>query len=40
MNYKTVKETDTQVAKTLCARDDKGFGAGYYMQNGVVEWKK
>lgn len=40
MNYRRIEETDTKVAKTLCARDYKGFGTGFDTQNGVVEWKK
>lgn len=37
MNYKRVDETNLKVAKTLCARDYKGFGTGYDTMNGVVE---
>lgn len=40
MNYRRVEEIDTKVAKTLCARDYKGFCTGFDTQNGVVEWKK
>ena len=37
MNYRRIEETDTEVAKTLTARDYKGFGTGFDTQNGVVE---
>ena len=39
LNYNRIdKETD--VAKTLCARDYKGFGTGFDTMNGVIEWKE
>lgn len=37
MNNNMVAKTDTQVAKTLCARDWKGFGTGFDTMNGVIE---
>ena len=38
MNYKRIDKT-VDVAKTLCARDYKGFGTGFDTMNGVIEWK-
>ena len=38
MNYERV-DGRTDVAKTLLARDYKGFGTGFDTQNGIVEWK-
>lgn len=38
MNLKTI-EKQTDKAKTLTARDWKGFGAGHQLQNGVISWK-
>ena len=37
MNYNKVKKVDNDVAKTLMARDYKGFGTGFDVQNGVIE---
>lgn len=39
MNYKTVQKVNRSIAKTLCARDFKGFGTGFDTMNGVIEWK-
>lgn len=39
MNYKRIDRRNTDVAKTLCARDYKGF-ANYELKNGVIEWSK
>lgn len=36
-NYKRIDKVDTEVAKTLCARDYKGFGTGFDTMNAVVE---
>ena len=36
-NYKRVDKVDTEVAKTLCARDYKGLGIGFDTMNVVVE---
>ena len=36
MNYNRIDEF-TEIAKTLCARDYKGFGTGFDTMNGVVE---
>ena len=36
-NYKRIDKVDTKVAKTLCARDYKGFGTGFDTMNAVVE---
>ena len=38
MNYKRIDKT-TDLAKTLCARDYKGFGTGFDTMNGVIECK-
>ena len=37
MNYNKVEKVDNDVAKTLMARDYKGFGSGFDVQNGVIE---
>ena len=39
LNYKKVEKVHTSLAKTLCARDYKGFGTGFDTMNGVIEWK-
>ncbi len=36
MNYKRIKTVGNTVAKTLMARDYKGFGTGFDVQNGVI----
>jgi hypothetical protein len=36
LNYKRVDKI-TDMAKTLCARDYKGFGTSVETQNGVIE---
>ena len=36
MNYKRI-DKQSNVAKTLCARDYKGFGTGFDTMNGVIE---
>ena len=36
-NYRTVDKTNVDVAKTLCARDFKGFGTGWDTMNSVIE---
>lgn len=36
-NYKRIDKVDIEVAKTLCARDYKGFGTGFDTMNAVVE---
>lgn len=36
MNKKEIRKTE-EIAKTLCARDYKGFGTGFDTMNGVVE---
>lgn len=39
LNYKKIyKKTD--IAKTLCARDYKGFGTGFDAMNGVIECER
>lgn len=40
MNYNRIEKVDNDVAKTLCARDYKGFGTGFDVQNGVIECQK
>lgn len=40
MNLNKVEKVDNDVPKTLCARDYKGFGTGFDVQNGVIEWQK
>lgn len=37
MNYKFVEKTDCEIARTLAARDYKGFGTGNETMNGVIE---
>ena len=39
LNYKKIEKMQTSLAKTLCARDYKGFGTGFDTMNGVIEWK-
>ena len=39
LNYNHVDKIGNDVAKTLCARDYKGFGTGFDTMNGVIEWK-
>lgn len=37
LNSKRIDKVDVEVAKTLCARDYKGFGTGFDTMNGVIE---
>lgn len=37
VNYNHVDKIGNDVAKTLCARDYKGFGTGFDTMNGVIE---
>ena len=39
LNYNRI-DKKTDVAKTLCARDYKGFGTGFDTMNGVIKWKE
>lgn len=39
-NYRRIDKVNVDVAKTLCARDYKGFGTGFDTQNGVVEYEQ
>ena len=39
LNYNHVDKIGNDVAKTLYARDYKGFGTGFDTMNGVIEWK-
>ena len=39
LNYNRI-DKKTDVAKTLCARDYKGFGTGLDTMNGVIEWNQ
>lgn len=40
LNYNHVDKIGNDVAKTLCARDYKGFGTGFDTINGLIELKK
>lgn len=40
LNYKRIEKVNIPVAKTLCARDCKGFGTRFDTMNGVIEWKQ
>ena len=40
LNYNHVDKIGNDVAKTLCARDYKGFGTGFDTMNGVIEWSQ
>ena len=40
LNYNKIKETGTEIAMTLCARDYKGYGTGWDSMNGVLQKKK
>lgn len=37
LNYKRIDKVNVDIAKTLCARDCKGFNTGFDTQNGVIE---
>ena len=37
MNYNRIEKIDNDIAKTLMARDYKGFNTGFDVQNGVIE---
>jgi len=37
LNYNEVEKFDMSIAKTLCARDYKGFTTGFQFMNGVIE---
>ena len=38
VNYQEVRQI-VDIAKTIMARDYKGFSSGYDSINGVIEWK-
>lgn len=40
LNYKRIDKVNTPVAKTIMARDHKGFGTGYDTTKGVINWKR
>jgi hypothetical protein len=40
LNYKRIAKRNVEVATTLFARDYKGFGTGFNVMNGVIEWQK
>ena len=40
LNYKRIDKVNTPVAKTITARDCKGFGTGFDTMNGVIKWKR
>ena len=37
LNYKRIDKVNPDIAKTLCARDYKGYGTGFDTMNGVIE---
>ena len=37
LNYNKVEKVDLKVAKTLCARDYKGYSNSFQFMNGVIE---
>lgn len=39
LNYRRIDKVNLSLAKTLCARDYKGFGTGFDTMNGVIECK-
>jgi hypothetical protein len=39
LNYRFIAKVNCELAKTLCARDYKGFGTGFDTMNGVIRWK-
>ena len=39
LNYKRIDKVNIPVAKTIMARDHKGFGTGFDTTNGVIKWK-
>ena len=39
LNYQQIEKTGVEVAKTLCARDYKGYGTGWDTMNGVFQKK-
>lgn len=39
-NYKRIEKVGVDIAKTLMARDSKGFNTGFDTQNGVIEIKQ
>ena len=38
-NCKFVERLPTDIAKTIMARDYKGFSSGFDSTNGVLEWR-
>lgn len=40
LNLVRIDAVETDIARTLMARDYKGFGTGTETQNGVIEWMK
>ena len=40
LNYKRIDKVNTPVAKTIMARDHKGFNTGFNTMNGVIKWKR
>lgn len=40
MNYRRIDKRNVEVAKTLCARDYKGFGTGFDTMNAVIVQEK
>ena len=39
-NYKFIEKLPTDIAKTIMARDFKGFSSGFDSTNGVLEWNQ
>ena len=39
MNYHEIRKV-VNIAKTIMARDFKGFSSGFDSTNGVIEWKE
>lgn len=37
LNANRIEKRNCEVAKTLCARDYKGYGTGWDTMNGVIE---
>jgi len=37
MNYRKIEKVNADTARTICARDYKGFGTGNETMNGVIE---
>ena len=40
LNYRYIEKRNVQIARTILARDYKGFGSSSETSNGVIEWKR